>query len=63
MLVENIDQKIILTVQNMLALDLSILPQCDKCYDATDMFSVPHKIKIIALISHTIFESKISFIE
>jgi len=50
---KNIDQQIILTVQNLLGLDSSILPQCDKCFEAIDLYSTPHKIKMIALISRT----------
>jgi len=39
---KNIDQKIILTIQNLLSLDSSILPQCDKCHEAIDLYSTPH---------------------
>ncbi|CAI6356213.1 unnamed protein product [Macrosiphum euphorbiae] len=49
--IKNMDQKIMIMVQNSLALCTNILPETNTCFEDTDMHSRPHKINIINLVS------------
>jgi len=50
---KNVDTKIILWVQNTLALSATLFPESKDCWYVTDIHARPHKIKLINLISHT----------
>jgi len=51
LLSKNIDTKIILWVQNTLALSSTLFPESKDCWNVTDINARPHKIKLINLIS------------
>lgn len=53
LLSKNIDTKIILWVQNTLALSSTLFPESIDCWYVTDIHARPHKIKLINLIAHT----------
>jgi len=50
--IKKLDQKIMIMVRNSLALCSNLLPETNKCFEDTDMYSRPHKINIISLVSH-----------
>jgi len=51
--VKNISLKIMVYVQNALATSTTMFQECDNCWDTSDLFSRPHKIKIINHITRT----------
>lgn len=52
LLKKNIDLHILSAVQNSLALSTSILPDCQKCFENTDVYIRPHKLDLINKICH-----------
>ncbi|KAF0758334.1 Uncharacterized protein FWK35_00012112 [Aphis craccivora] len=44
MFIKNMDLKIMINVQNSLATDTTLFPECDACWNSTDLLARPHKI-------------------
>ncbi|KAL5235558.1 hypothetical protein ACI65C_002968 [Semiaphis heraclei] len=53
MFIKNMDLKIMISVQNSLATDTTLFPECDTCWNSTDLLARPHKIDIINKVTRT----------
>ncbi|XP_025421152.1 uncharacterized protein LOC112691218 [Sipha flava] len=53
MFIKNMDLKIMISVQNSLATNAILFPECDTCWNSTDLLARPHKIDIINKVTKT----------
>ncbi|KAF0769700.1 THAP-type domain-containing protein, partial [Aphis craccivora] len=53
MFIKNMDLKIMISVQNALATDTTLFPECNTCWNSTDLLARPHKIDIINKVTRT----------
>lgn len=59
MFIENMDLKIMISVQNSLATNVTLFPECDTCWNSMDILARPQEIDIINKVTRTYYNVRL----